>query len=107
MPLPEALELPGSASEEKRKRVIDLPNSFTGRPQFAVRIGKRIKLVRVEVRPKQDEPRKLEVEVTTEIKVGPGTCSRRPLFEDLSHLDDCKTWSMRLGRCTAVVLHTW
>jgi hypothetical protein len=81
VPLPEASELPGSASEEEKKQVINLLNTFTRRPQFAQDIGKRIKLVRVDVQPKHEEPRKLEVAVTTETKVGPGTCDERLIVE--------------------------
>ena len=95
VPLPEPSELAGSASEGDKKKVIDLLGIFTRRGQFSMPIGKRIKLVRVDVQPKQDEPRKLEVVVTTEIKVGSGTCGHALLLKEASH--GMQIWSIYLG----------
>ena len=51
VPLPEPSELAGSASEGDKKKLIDLLGIFTRRGQFSMPIGKRIKLVRVDVQP--------------------------------------------------------
>jgi hypothetical protein len=68
----EPCHISGNASDKQKQDVIDTYHMLTAQGHFSSSVGRRVRLRSVDIRAREDEPRKIEAKVEAEVVVVDG-----------------------------------